>query len=174
MKKAFSLVEVVIAITIFMILILFLYKTLDQTKHTNKLFEDKKTALENKNRIYNIFLEDIAEIKGKTTPTILQDRDKNSRFMIESNNTYHNTNYNHIAYMISSNSKLVRVESFEKLIKSAQDPVPSYDFYEKAYIDILLDEVEYFEVSKKSNNKGYLFVIKQKNKDKIYLNTYKF
>ena len=49
-KKAFTLLEVVISITIFMIILLFLYKTLDDTKLTNDKFESyihKKDKINN-------------------------------------------------------------------------------------------------------------------------------
>ena len=38
-KRAFTLLEVIISITLFMVLIIFVYKTLDQTKHSNIIFE---------------------------------------------------------------------------------------------------------------------------------------
>ena len=45
MKKSFTLLELIISITLFMIIVVFLYKTLDQTKHSNKLFSNKQNIL---------------------------------------------------------------------------------------------------------------------------------
>lgn len=158
MKKAFTLLEVTIAVTLFMILVLFLYKTLDQTKHTNKIFEQKKDALKEVNQLNNIFLEDIAE--SKSALEILYTDDKTAIVKFASNNTYHNGFHNYITYLISSNDKLVRIESNDKFKESESD----LNFYENAYIDILLNDVEIFEVSAKDSE--VVLIIKQKNKEK--------
>ncbi len=164
-KKAFTLLEVTISITLFMILVLFLYKSLDQTKHTNKIFENKKYELQKANNLNNIFLEDIAE--SISSIDILNDSDKNSIVRFKSNNTYHNPFLQNITYLISSNGMLVRIESKDKF--KMQDSL--LDFYENAYIDILLKDIEYFEV--KNNKDEILLVIKQKNKKREIYKAFK-
>lgn len=163
-KKAFTLLEVVISITLFMVLIVFVYKTLDQTKHSNEIFEKQTKSIKDSNRLYNIFLEDIAE--SLQLETISYDKDKNARLVFTSNNTYHNPFYTNIAYLISSNNKLVRIESKDKF-KFANT---SYEFYDNAYVDILLDDIEYFDIKK--DKKQYVFAIKQKNKKRVLYSTY--
>lgn len=163
-KKAFTLLEVVISITLFMILIIFVYKTLDQTKHSNKIFEKQTKTIKDSNRLYNIFLEDIAE--STQTLSISYDKDKNARLIFTSNNTYHNPYYTNIAYLISSNDKLVRIESKDKF-KFANT---SYEFYENAYVDVLLEDIEYFDIKK--DKKQYVLAIKQKNKKRVLYSTY--
>ena len=163
-KKAFTLLEVVISITLFMVLIVFVYKTLDQTKHSNEIFEKQTKSIKDSNRLYNIFLEDIAE--SLQLETISYDKDKNARLVFTSNNTYHNPFYTNITYLISSNNKLVRIESKDKF-KFANT---SYEFYDNAYVDILLDDIEYFDIKK--DKKQYVFAIKQKNKKRVLYSTY--
>lgn len=163
-KKAFTLLEVVISITLFMVLIVFVYKTLDQTKHSNEIFEKQTKSIKDSNRLYNIFLEDIAE--SMQLETISYDKDKNARLVFTSNNTYHNPFYTNITYLISSNNKLVRIESKDKF-KFANT---SYEFYDNAYVDILLDDIEYFDIKK--DKKQYVFAIKQKNKKRVLYSTY--
>lgn len=165
MKKAFTLLEVTISITLFMILVLFLYKALDQTKHTNDIFEKKKEVVKEANSINKILLEDIAEIKSPIK--IAFDDDKNSIVRFKSNNTYHNGFLNNITYLISSNSKLVRIESSDEF--KMQNSL--LDFYENAYIDILLEDIEFFEVKDTKNE--VLFVIKQKNKEREVYKAFK-
>lgn len=168
MKKSFTLLEVLISISLFMIMVVFLYKTLDQTKHSNKIFTKKQESIKSDNRFYNIFLEDIAESTSEIKVT--QDRDKNSIVIFKSNNTYHNAYHLNITYLISSNNKLVRIESKDEFKYSST----SYEFYEnnKSYIDILLDDIEYFEVLNR-NKKQYVFVIKQKDKKRVVYNTFR-
>jgi type II secretory pathway pseudopilin PulG len=169
MKKSFTLLEVVISITIFMILLIFLYKVLDQTKLSNKQFKQKSENLISTNNLYNIILEDISESYSKIT---LLKNDKNTIIKFESNNTYHNSFFNHITYLISSSNKLVRIESKDIFNQSNT----GIEFYDDAFIDILLDDIEYFEVIKTSDikNKYYAFAIKQKDKNKVLFNTYRF
>lgn len=168
MKKSFTLLEVLISISLFMIMIVFLYKTLDQTKHSNKIFAKKEESIKADNRLYNIFLEDISESISRIK--IIQDKDKNSIVTFKSNNTYHDAFYLNIVYLISSNNKLVRIESKDEF-KYSSTP---YNFYENdnSYIDILLDNIEYFELLSR-NNKQYVFAIKQKNKKRVVYNTFK-
>ena len=168
MKKSFTLLEVLISISLFMIMIVFLYKTLDQTKHSNKIFAKKEESIKADNRLYNIFLEDIAE--SISSIKITQDKDKNSIVTFRSNNTFHNAFHLNIAYLISSNNKLVRIDSKDEF-KYSSTP---YNFYENdnSYIDILLDDIEYFELLPR-NDKQYVFAIKQKNKKRVVYNTFK-
>lgn len=164
MKKSFTLLEVVISITLFMIVIVFLYKTLDQTKFSNMKFSQKEEAFRLTNDLYNIFLEDVLEsssVKIETT------KDKNTIVKLITSNTYHNPFFNNVTYLIGSNDKLVRIESSESF-KNAETP---YDFYEASFIDILLDNIEFFEVQE--DKEGLLFSFQQKNKERVFLNTYK-
>ena len=75
MKKSFTLLETIISISLFLILILFLYKTIDKTKHSNSLFTKNKEELEKSDFLHNIFLEDIGEA---TSILITYDKNKNS------------------------------------------------------------------------------------------------
>lgn len=164
MKKSFTLLEVLISITLFMILILFLYKTLDQTKYSNKLFASKEQSLKSSNDLYDIFLEDVAQAK---TIKIVPDRNNRSIVKLESSNTYHNSFYTNITYLVGSNSKLVRIESKDEF----KEGLSPSEFYEDAFIDFLLENIEVFEVQKATNS--YLFAIKEKDKKRILFNTYK-
>jgi len=172
MRKAFTLIEVMMSITIFSILILFLYKTLDQTKLTNKLFTKKVQASINLNYAYDVIVGDMA--LSINTPKSSFDDETNSRIVFKSNNTYHNAFYTNIAYMINSLNQLVRIESAKAMSLSAETP-PNFEFYQESYIDVLFNDVEYFEVQQnKKDIKNYLFVIKQKSKEALIFNTFRF
>ena len=165
MKKSFTLLELIISITLFMIIVVFLYKTLDQTKHSNKLFSNKQNILKESNHLHNIFLEDIAEASNIT---VSYDKNKNAIIKITTSNTYHNAFSNKITYLIGASKELIRIESKDKFPK---EDARKENFYENAFIDILLDEIEYFELKNDADN--YIFVIKQKNKERVFYNTYK-
>jgi len=164
MKKAFTLLELIISITLFMIIVVFLYKTLDQTKYSNNLFSNKQELLKQSNHLHNIFLEDLAEA---SSITINYDKNKNAIVKIVTDNTYHNSFFNNITYFIGDSKELIRIESKEVFNELE---AKNLDFYENAFIDILLEDIEYFDVKNMEIN--YNFIIKQFNKDRIFYNTY--
>ena len=165
MKKSFTLLELLISITLFMIIVVFLYKTLDQTKHSNNLFSNKQEILKQSNNLHNIFLEDIAQA---STVSVSYDKNKNAIVKIVTANTYHNAFFNNVTYLIGNTKELIRVES-EKAFNPLQ-PLEN-DFYDYAFIDILLNDIEHFDL--KNSGINYNFVIKQKNKERVFFNTYK-
>lgn len=165
MKKAFTLLELIISITLFMIIVVFLYKTLDQTKHSNNLFLNKQEILKESNHLHNIFLEDIAEA---SSISINYDKNKNAIVKIITSNTYHNPFFNNITYFISHSKELIRIESKEVFKES--EPI-SDNFLNNAFTDVLLENIEYFNVKNMEIN--YNFIIKQLNKDRFFYNTYK-
>ena len=165
MKKAFTLLELIISITLFMIIVVFLYKTLDQTKYSNNLFSNKQEILKQSNHLHNIFLEDIAEA---SSITIKSDKNKNAIVKIVTDNTYHNSFFNNITYFIGDTKELIRIESKEVFNELE---TKNLDFYENAFIDILLEDIEYFDVKNMEIN--YSFMIKQFNKDRIFYNAYR-
>ncbi len=163
MKKAFTLLEVVISITIFMIILIFIYKVLDDTKVSNKKFEEYVYKSENKNDFYKIFAEDIAESYGIIS--LSEDRDKNAIVIFKSNNSYYNPFYSNITYIISSSNKLLRIESKDEFQKEKSE----IDFYNNSFIDILLEDIKKFIVLQK--NDKYVFIIEKKNGEKIMFTT---
>lgn len=163
MKKAFTLLELIISITLFMIIVVFLYKTLDQTKYSNNLFFNKQELLKQSNYLHNIFLEDIAEA---SSITVIYDKNKNAIVKIVTDNSYHNSFFNNITYILGATNKLVRIES----MKSFNTELKDDDFYQNSFIDILLEDIEYFDVKNMQIN--YNFIIKQFNKNRIFYNTY--
>lgn len=165
MKKAFTLLELIISITLFMIIVVFLYKTLDQTKHSNNIFSNKKEILKQSNHVHNIFLEDIAEA---SSITVSYDRNKNAIVKIVTYNTYHNAFFNNITYFIGHSKELIRIESRDEFKESER---VSDDFLNNAFIDSLLEDVEYFDLKNMEIN--YNFIIKQFEKDRVFYNTYK-
>ena len=165
MKKSFTLLELLISISIFSIIIVFLYKTLDQTKYSNILFSKKQETLKESNHLHNILLEDVTE--SNSIPTVTPDKNKNSIVKINTSNTYHDVFFNNVTYLVGNTKKLLRIES-EKVFTEFE--AKNIDFYRNAYIDVLLEDIEYFELKNDGNN--YNFVIKQKAKDRVIYNTF--
>ncbi len=175
MKKSFTLLEVTISISIFLILIFFLYKTLDQTKHTNKIFEQKRETLKQEVFLNKLFLEDIAELKDEKdekikTPTF--DKRNNNIFTFKSNNIFHNPFYTNVTYLVTNNYKLVRMESKYEFESNFKQQIKKDNFYKNLYIDTILENVELFKVKLSKDKKEILFVVKQKNKEIQFYKTF--
>lgn len=168
MKKAFTLLEVVVSLTIFMILILFLYKTLDQTKLSNKQFSNTLEKMTSLNSLNKIFLEDLLESKEFS---IHEDKRKNSIVKIQTTNLYHNPYFSNVTYFVSKDKNLLRVESKEAF---SIDKRNSQSFYNDSYIDKLFDDIEYFEAKESQDKTKILYVVKQNDKkEKIFFTAHK-
>ena len=160
MKKAFTLLEVVISISIFMVMILFMYKALDDTKISNNKFVEYINKDLNINDIYQIVSEDVME---KTSDiALLEDRDKNSLFFFETKNSYHDPFYTNVLYM-NIEDKFIRIESLNQINPKEF----SYEVLEDAYIDVLFEKVNSFKAIKDTTNKKINIFIELKNKEKI-------
>lgn len=160
MKKAFTLLELVISITIFMIIIVFMYKSLDDTKITNSKFSEYINKDLKVNEIYQIIYEDIAEKINDIEINI--DKNKNSIISFKSKNSYYKPFYTNILYL-QVDDKFVRIESLNKIdLKNF-----SYGYLEDAYVEILLENITSFKVIKNSNSSKTTLFLELKNKEKV-------
>jgi len=166
--KAFTLVEVLISIALFSIILLFMYKTLDMTNFSNKLFENKIEKNMLKNSVKQIFTEDILE--GSSVLNI----DKEAEFTlleIQSTNMYHDVFYKYIYYLVSRENNLFRVESLNKIdFKNL-----THQSLENAYVDLLLKDIETFSLAtfseNYSKNNAVTILLKQKNTKEILISS---
>ncbi|MEA3314810.1 MAG: prepilin-type N-terminal cleavage/methylation domain-containing protein [Campylobacterota bacterium] len=166
MKKSFTLFEVMVSISLFMIIILFLYQTLDMTEKSNKFYSDKLELTKNDNNLKKMIILDIMNRDKAIKPTdILVDKNDNSILHFSTNNIYHNPFYTNITYLISNKDNLIRIESKNKFnIKKIED-----DFFDNCYIDILDNNITKFKI-KIQKDKSIAFLIEKRNKSRILLN----
>ena len=157
MKKAFSIIEVIISLAIFSVILIVMYKTLDMTKYSNKFLSQKIVAVNNLVDIKRILAEDIAESIGKLT--IKTSKNKNSSVTFTTRNSYHFKSSVNVNYFLSENNNLIRVETtINNTVK-------------KVTRDILMSDVEKFFLVKTQTNTldSYLLTIK-----KVDSNTFLF
>lgn len=164
MKKAFSLVEVIVSITIFSIVIIFLYQTLDMTKTSNNFYEKSLNKIIDKNTLKEIVFEDLLSVTDTNSTIISVDKNKNSILQLQTINTFHNPLFNNITYLLSKDDKLLRIESLDPF---NFNDINDY-FLDNSYIDILYENIDFFYILKNKNNQqSYTFSIKLKNNDNI-------
>ena len=130
------------------------------TEKSNDFFSSKVDNIVSTNKIKKILIEDIAQ---STDIQISSDKNKNSMILIETSNAYHNVFYKHVAYFISKEKNLMRIESFNKFDYTKL----SDEFFKTAFIDILIDEVEIFEVSALKDNTNAFSIIFKKEKETL-------
>jgi prepilin-type N-terminal cleavage/methylation domain-containing protein len=160
-KNAFTLVEMLISITLFTIITLFLYQTLDLTKKSNDFYESKLNIKLDENNLKKLlFLDFINKIKPEIEISL--HKNHNNIIQLQSANTYHNPFYIYITYFLSREKNLVRIESKTKFNPKKINE----NFFESAYIDIIYRNVDKIE-AKKIDNEILLYI--NTNKDKKIL-----
>jgi prepilin-type N-terminal cleavage/methylation domain-containing protein len=154
-RKSFTLIEVIISISIFSIILLAMYKTLNLTKHSNAFLVEKLALVDNLETIKKVIVEDMAE--STSLIKIINGNKKNSKVSFMTNNSYHFKSSVSVSYFVSENNNLLRTETTTHYKK------------EKKAVDILMIDVEKFIVLKSEDKKSnhYLFSIKRIDIDKF-------
>ncbi len=154
-KKSFTLIEMLISITLFSIVIVFLYNSLEQSEKSNKFYSKKLNEQKNYKQIKKTFFEDIVNRKINENFSIIEDKNKNAILTFKTKNTFHNPFYEYVTYKIIDKNILYRIQSKTKL--------------HEGFIDIVHNNVIKFKVAIK-NKKFIIIYVKFKNGDDFYFN----
>lgn len=165
-KAAFTLIEMMISITILSIVMLFLYKSYASLNFSNDILKDDVAFITKFQKLKTVVYLDFSLALYDTIN--IQNREKNEDFVfMQSSNSIHKRYNPYIAYKQKEN-KLYRLESLKEL--------SSYELAPDSEFDIdYLGEVENFRVyksSEKENNKDkevYLIDIDFKQTDRVLL-----
>jgi prepilin-type N-terminal cleavage/methylation domain-containing protein len=159
-SKGFTLIEILISISIFSIVVVFLYQTLDMTQKSNDFYSEKLEDKQNQNYLKKIFFLDLMHKQG--AEKIIKDREENSIFSFKSTNTYHNPFYEHITYMISKEKNFLRIESKKEINTKRLDE----DFFKNSFIDVIDNNITKFKVKTQKDKKVVFYLLKD-NKQKM-------
>ena len=160
MKKqnGFTLIEILISISIFSIVILFLHKTLDMTQKSNAFYSEKLEDKKEQNNLKKMFFLDLIQKKSSLFKSI-EDKEKNSIVKFKTTNTYRNPFFQNITYMVSKEKNLLRIESKDEFdTKKLNDA-----FFKNSYIDIVDNNITKFKV-KKQKDKVLFYILKENQK----------
>ena len=162
MKKAFTLIEMLISITILSIMMIFLYKSYASLNISNSFYKKELSSIENsqlKKKV--IFLDFSLALQGKTK--ILNQGTKEDVVFMQSSNSIHKRFNPYIAYIVKD-SKLYRLES---LYEFKEYPLS----FDNEFIADYLGEVNSFRVykSKDSKKEAYLIHVDFKVDEEILL-----
>ena len=161
-RAGFTLIELMISITILSIIMLFLYKSYATLNISNQNLKFESQSVESIQKIKKVIYLDYS--LALVNSVIITNRDKNEDFVyMQSSHSIHRRFNPYITYMIKEN-KLYRLESLKALKEYQLSSESEFD------IDFIAD-VKSFRVYKSSNTKKnvYLVHIDLKSGDTILL-----
>lgn len=156
-RSAFTLLEMLIAISILSIMMIFLYKSYSTLNRSNVIFKNEVEVLENIKLKKKILFLDFSVSKLGSVKIESLDR-QNDIVLMKSANSIHKRFNPYIGYVVSGD-KLYRIESLKPLVYPL-DVNSEFDVDE-------FGEVSRFRVFK--SNTSYIIDVEFKNSQKILL-----
>lgn len=159
-RTAFTLIELLISITILSLLMLALYKAYDALNISNAIYKSKSDSIESLSlKKRTIYLDFALSFNGSIK--YLDQEPKEDMVTMQSSNSIHKRYNPYITYLVKD-EKLYRVESLQKVIE--------YPFSSDIIADIdEIGEVTKFKVFKSSKSESYMIDSRFKNGDRILL-----
>ena len=156
MRKAFTLVELMISVLLLSLIVTFLYQSVAQLQTSNMQFLDKTEKLQKRENLLNIFYNDFMNA------TSIEWYDKGNEFdviIMQTNNSFHNMSKPYVLYKVyRDESKLMRIES----------PVEKIDFLNNTFrFNDIIEDVKLFKVYEQKGH--YLIYLNAKDMEDIYL-----
>ncbi len=159
MKKAFTLIEILISVVLLGLISMFVSSTIYQTKSNNKFFEKKVKADSKVEMLTDILYRDIFQSLDINTTnskkyTVLNLRSKNSIYGIEDP---------YITWLVlKQDNTLVRFESAKKITLPIREEQKNVIF-----ADMAIQKCEHFNINLSKDKKDILSFIKIKNQNPI-------
>lgn len=162
MRKAFTLIEMMVSISILSIMVLYLYQSYASLNRSNETIEKEMKSVKHIQKLNKVVFLDFSLGIHKSTKII--NRDNNEDFVfLQSSNSLHQRFHQYIAYVVKD-EKLYRLESLQAF--------QSYEISVDHHFDVdYLGEVESFRVYKSKSEKRevYLVDIDFKNQEDLIL-----
>jgi len=156
MRKAFTLVELMISIVLLSLIITFLYQSVAQLQSSNVQFLKKTDKLQVRESLLELLYNDF--INASSVQWIEKENDYDV-ILIQTSNSFHNMSQPFVRYKVyKENSHLKRIES----------PLEKTDFINNVFrFNDIIEKVKSFKVYE---NKGhYLIYVKAEGIEDIYL-----
>lgn len=148
MKKAFTLIEILIAITILSIMMLFLYKSYSSLNISNRFYKNELSQIKSGYLKKKVLFLDLSLAHKNKTKILHQDTKRDVLFL-QSSHSIHKRHNPYVAYVIED-SKLYRLESISEF---KAYPLSLTDEYVADY----LGEIDRFRVyTSKDDNASFL------------------
>ncbi len=150
MRKAFTLIELMISISILSIMMIFLYKSYASVNMSNKFYKKKVELIKSQQLKKKIIFLDFSLASAKSTAIINQDKNEDSIFL-QSSNSMHKLYNPYVTYIVKD-SKLYRLESLKAFFQ--HELSQGVEFSAECF-----GEVNSFRVYKSSEKKKEIYLI---------------
>jgi len=155
-KRAFTLIEVVISIAIFALIALYMYQAINTVQKSNDINSGHYEADKNEQKIIKLFYNDLFSQTNIYAPSNITRGDDFDVFHLRSRNSLHAMYNPQIVYFVKDNT-LYRIESKE------YETIPlTYDSVERVKVDRLMNNVSIFRIYENKNS--YLISYKDETK----------
>ncbi len=161
-RGGFTLIELMVSISILSIMMIFLYQSYASLNASNKNLKNEITSITSIQKLKKVIYLDFSLALHKSVKIENREKTEDAVFF-QSSNSLHRRYNPYIAYIVKEN-KLYRLESLKEFTE--------YQLALDSEFDVdYLGEVESFRVYKSSNDKKeiYLVHIEFKNSEKIIL-----
>lgn len=140
MRKAFTLIELLISVVLIALMMTFLYNAMGILKSSTDSFSKKNVKLKERDFLFTTLHRDIFESReAKTISTQNKDYDI---LQLKTNNSFYDLIHPYVTYIVAKeDKKFLRLESHEAI----QIPILAEKAYE-VFADVLAKEVEIFRV----------------------------
>jgi len=150
-KKAFTLVEVIISIALLGIMFTFLYSSINSVKKQNNRYLEKSSMIEKEKEIFRLFSLDCAQIVGSVSISYGQEYDV---IQFKTKHSIYEIIEPSVVYLVSKkDNALLRVESLEPFSLDVKEKVEEIFLY----ADILTTDTISFKGSFKDGFVTILF-----------------
>lgn len=157
MKRAFTLIELMISIILLSIIVTFLYQAVAQLQRSNQQLLERTDAVDRRENVLRLLYNDFINARSLSWREKLMDTDK---IMLQTSHSLHNMSQPFVHYRLyPDNKSLRRIES----------PEQNLEYEQKRFrFDTVLEGVEVFKVYE---NRGHCFIhLKSEGMEAIYLN----
>jgi prepilin-type N-terminal cleavage/methylation domain-containing protein len=160
-SSGFTIVEMVLAITIFGLIVSYLYGALGELRLSNSLLLERDRELNRQEQFVNLLYRDIFEAEGfqiEKTPS------ENMVMHLQTKNSLYNSHFVYVKWFLNAeNHKLIRGESTEAFTL----PVSVEKLY-RVKFDVISKDLETFRVYKSKSGDGVLISTKDINNSKVF------
>lgn len=159
MRKAFTLIEMMISISILSIMMIYLYKTNSSVNQSNIFYEREVNKLNHLTLKKRVLFLDISLSLYQQISIVHIDKESDILFLQTTNSLHRRVNP-FVVYIVK-NEKLYRLESLKKL---------TYPFSDADKFDVdCFGDIDIFRVYKQKKKETFFADLKFKNSDKILM-----
>lgn len=162
-KRAFTLLEVMISISILSLIFVYLYSSIDSLKRSNSFYEKKNEVIKFQEKILKVLYSDL--ILSNKKIDLLEDGSKDYSILRidKTKNSLYNIKETTVIWFVSKEEDtLIRVESK----KDINLPI-KYDDIPYVYLDKIFSECKAFKLYKSNDKDKLLLYLKKENSKEL-------